>query len=305
MRIIYYLSANKTFTMKPYFLSIAAFCLLAVYARWHYVCKMRLLCDEPVIKTEQVANLKNLSLNDGSKAVLSGYEQFAFDKNGVKPTLSNDNSDFIEKAVAYLKANPDKNLKITGYYRPSEKDAKDGFYENLGLARAASIRSLMMAKGIPEDRFTLDHQMGEENLPTSAAFNAFTKTATVAANTATNNGAQFSFTNMTFSDANFDSGSDVFKPGAQFVLYADSVVTYMKANPNKNLTIIGHTDNVGEDKPNMSLGQRRAVAVKNYFLKKGIKSKIATNSKGESEPIAPNETEDGKAKNRRVNVMIN
>jgi len=291
--------------MKPYLLSIVAFCLLTIYARWHYVCKMRMLCDEPVLKTEQITKLKNLSLNDGTKAVLSGYEQFSFDKNGAKANLSADNSDFIEKAAAFLKANPDKNLKITGIYRPSEKDVKDGFYENLGLARAASLRSLLVAKGIPEDRFTLDHQLGDENLSTSATFSAFAKPTSTAENNNSSNGAQFTFTNMTFSDANFDSGSDVFKPGPQFMLYADSVVTYLKSNQNKSLTIVGHTDNVGDEKPNMSLGQRRANAVKQYFIKKGVKSKISTNSKGETDPIATNDTEDGKAKNRRVNVMIN
>ena len=292
--------------MKPYFFSIAAFCALTVYARWNYVCKIRHHCDEPVVKTEMLAKLKNLSLNEGTKAVLSDYEQFAFTGSGVDPVVSENNAAFVDKVAAYLKANPTKNLKITGLMRPSEKDLKSGFYENLGLARAATLRSLLVAKGIPEDNISLDYSTGDEALSTSAKFDLLTRTVDKKTETAAPNaGAQFTFKNMTFSDANFDSGSDVFRPGKQFEMYADSVVIYLKENANKSLTITGHTDSDGDEKANQMLGAKRAVAVKKYFAGKGVKAKIATNSKGELEPISSNQTDEGKSKNRRVNVQIN
>ena len=302
----YYLSANKYFIMKPYFLSIAAFCALTVYARWNYVCKMRHHCDEPIAKTETLAKLKNLSLNEGPKALLSDFEQFSFAGSSVEPTLSDDNSAFVEKVAEYLKANPAKNLKITGMMRPGEKDLKSGFYENLGLARAAALRSLLVAKGIPEDNISLDYSTGDEALSASAKFDVINKEVSKKAESAAPTaGAQFTFKNMTFSDANFDSGSDVFRPGKQFEMYADSVVTYLKGNATKGLTITGHTDSDGDDKANQTLGAKRAEAVKKYFATKGVKVKIATNSKGESDPISSNQTDEGKAKNRRVNVQIN
>jgi len=293
--------------MKSVWMPIVGFLLLSTYARWHYVCKMKFLCDEPIVQTDaKKAALKNLALMDASKAVLSDYEQFQFAKNATKPELSANNEDFIAKAAAYLKDHPDQNLEVTGFYRPSEKDEKSGFFENLGLARAAELRSLLVAKGIPENRITLDYGLGEEDLATSSSFSLFKATTATITTTApeADKGQQFTFTNMTFSDANFDSGSDVFKPGAQFVSYADSVVTFLKLNPNKALNITGHTDSDGSDDSNMALGGRRAKAVKQYFTSKGVKAKIATDSQGEKQPISTNETPEGKAKNRRVNIVI-
>ncbi len=292
--------------MKSVWMPIVGFLLLSTYARWHYVCKMRFLCDEPIVQADaKKGALKNLALMDASKAVLSDYEQFQFAKNATKPDLSANNEDFLAKAAAYLKDHPDQNLKITGFYRPSEKDEKSGFFENLGLARAAELRSLLVAKGIPENRITLDYALGEENLATSSSFSLYKPTAAAKdAAPETDKGQQFTFTNMTFSDANFDSGSDIFKPGAQFVAYADSVTTYLKLNPAKSLDITGHTDSDGSDDMNMSLGARRAKAVKQYFVSKGVKAKIGTNSQGEKQPIASNDNPEGKAKNRRVNIAI-
>ena len=66
---------------------------------------------------------------------------------------------------------------------------------------------------------------------------------------------------------------------------------------------MGHTDNVGNDEFNMKLGQSRSDAIKKYLIDKGVKgSQIKTGSKGKSSPIESNETEEGRAKNRRTEL---
>ena len=69
--------------------------------------------------------------------------------------------------------------------------------------------------------------------------------------------------------------------------------------------VVGHTDNVGTDAYNQKLSQRRAEAVKAYMVSLGVaKSRIYTEGKGESQPVADNKTSSGRAKNRRVEVEV-
>jgi OOP family OmpA-OmpF porin len=68
---------------------------------------------------------------------------------------------------------------------------------------------------------------------------------------------------------------------------------------------VGNTDSVGTDAYNMALGQRRAQSVKAYLVSKGVDgSRIYTESKGKSNPVASNATEEGRAKNRRTDIEV-
>ena len=76
-------------------------------------------------------------------------------------------------------------------------------------------------------------------------------------------------------------------------------------NPNIRIRIIGHTDAVGSDKDNQRLSEGRANSVRQNMIDRGIDpSRIEAIGKGKSEPIAPNDTEEGRAKNRRVEFII-
>ena len=68
---------------------------------------------------------------------------------------------------------------------------------------------------------------------------------------------------------------------------------------------VGNTDSVGSDAYNMALGQRRAQSVKAYLVSKGVDgSRIYTESKGKSNPVASNATAEGRAKNRRTDIEV-
>jgi outer membrane protein OmpA-like peptidoglycan-associated protein len=76
-------------------------------------------------------------------------------------------------------------------------------------------------------------------------------------------------------------------------------------NPKLVVEIGGHTDNIGEEGANHRLSQRRADAIKAYLVKKGIdENRILAKGYGEKEPLASNDTEAGRAKNRRTEVKI-
>lgn len=85
----------------------------------------------------------------------------------------------------------------------------------------------------------------------------------------------------------------------------DKLATVLIENPDTNINIYGHTDSKGTDSYNLSLSDRRAAAVKSYFISKGIASaRMHTAGVGEKDPIASNDTDAGRAENRRVEFAI-
>ncbi|REC76820.1 hypothetical protein DRF60_13115 [Chryseobacterium elymi] len=85
----------------------------------------------------------------------------------------------------------------------------------------------------------------------------------------------------------------------------DKLATVLVDNPDTNINIYGHTDSKGADAYNLSLSQRRADAVKTYLSRKGIaSSRMFTKGEGEAMPVATNDTDEGRAKNRRVEFAI-
>ncbi|SUD91719.1 OmpA family protein [Psychrobacter phenylpyruvicus] len=85
----------------------------------------------------------------------------------------------------------------------------------------------------------------------------------------------------------------------------DRAVEVMKNVPEMELMILGHTDSDGDDAYNKELSQRRAEAVKAYLVSKGADaSKLMTKGMGETDPIATNETENGKFRNRRIEFTV-
>lgn len=108
---------------------------------------------------------------------------------------------------------------------------------------------------------------------------------------------------FTLQNVLFESGKSTLKNQAQTDL--DNLVEYLQNKPSIHIQIIGHTDSVGNDEANLQLSKDRALAVKTYLVLKGIDStRLETDGKGEMQPIASNETEAGKQKNRRTEIII-
>ncbi len=101
----------------------------------------------------------------------------------------------------------------------------------------------------------------------------------------------------------YDFDSDVVKPQAQQNLKA--LAQSLDKYPGSDLLILGHTDSVGTDEYNSALSVRRADAAARYLISQGVvRSRIGTGGLGETEPITSNATDEGRRKNRRVEVAI-
>lgn len=100
----------------------------------------------------------------------------------------------------------------------------------------------------------------------------------------------------------FDFNSDVIRPESKFLL--DQIAAILKEHPDWKITLEGHTDNVGGGLFNKDLSARRAAAVKAYLAKAGVpETRLVSAGFGFDKPVASNDTEIGRAENRRVEIV--
>ncbi len=104
------------------------------------------------------------------------------------------------------------------------------------------------------------------------------------------------------SDALFDTNKFALKPAGKAKL--DELLAKIKDAQVESIVATGHTDSTGSDAYNQKLSVKRAEAVKAYLLSKDKNLKVTAEGKGKKEPIADNKTKAGKAKNRRVEVVV-
>ncbi|MES2242852.1 MAG: OmpA family protein [Pseudomonadota bacterium] len=105
------------------------------------------------------------------------------------------------------------------------------------------------------------------------------------------------------SDISFATGrSDV---STTFAPILNQFATSLNQNPVTTVTIIGHTDSTGSDAINNPLSIDRANSTRNYLVARGVAAnRVATDGRGSREPIADNNTNEGRAKNRRVEIYV-
>ena len=181
-----------------------------------------------------------------------------------------------------------KQIIITGQYKASEQNNTK--FENLGIARAEAIK-LLFSQKIPAERITTRAELlgedGKDHNQLSVCHSILFEPLKLVEEFE-NRAIIYHGYNTTEWDKN-----------EQIVSYLDKVAS----KEGGHVLLMGHTDNVGNDEFNMKLGQSRSDAIKKYLIDKGVKgSQIKTGSKGKSSPIESNETEEGRAKNRRTEL---
>ena len=101
----------------------------------------------------------------------------------------------------------------------------------------------------------------------------------------------------------FDQGSYLLREESYEML--EKLYDFMKSNPDVLLQIQGHTDDVGKRNANIRLSKNRALVVYNFLVGKGIQEyRLSFIGYGPLQPIAANDTEENRSKNRRVDVLV-
>ena len=108
---------------------------------------------------------------------------------------------------------------------------------------------------------------------------------------------------LTLGDVLFDTGQAALKTGALTTL--DRLVQFMGDYPERSVRIEGHTDSAGSDEANLQLSQRRADAVRQALISRGIDAgRVSATGYGETRPIAGNDTAAGRQQNRRIEIVL-
>jgi outer membrane protein OmpA-like peptidoglycan-associated protein len=109
--------------------------------------------------------------------------------------------------------------------------------------------------------------------------------------------------NFVFDNLNFNTGTTQLTP--ESVPTVNDLIVILKAYPGAEIQLVGHTDNTGDPAANTKLSQDRAVAVRDMLVNGSIDgSRITTAGYGQDKPIASNDTEEGRAKNRRTELVV-
>jgi OmpA-OmpF porin, OOP family len=100
----------------------------------------------------------------------------------------------------------------------------------------------------------------------------------------------------------FETGKSDIKPESQKII--EQIAEMLNASPSLKISVEGHTDNAGNVSSNKTLSENRAKSVMNAIVAKGIdKSRLSSKGWGQEKPVSDNNSEDGKAKNRRVEIV--
>ncbi|MFK7831834.1 MAG: OmpA family protein [Winogradskyella sp.] len=241
----------------------------------------------------------NIKINDNFNFKTSNYS--------ILEPLSTEVTSGVSKLKDYLLANPLKDIDITGYYRNDETN--DSAYPNLGLARANAVKNYLIAQGIPSKQIDTRGQLNDGINP---------------------NDANTLFGPLKFGIITLEEGAtdDALVAACDAIKKNPLVLNFNTGQAQINLTaeqrqkiadiskcvdklgvkvqVVGHTDNTGNADNNMALGQGRADFAKTYLVRNGILGEnIEAMSKGQTQPVADNNTEEGRTTNRRTVITIN
>lgn len=104
-------------------------------------------------------------------------------------------------------------------------------------------------------------------------------------------------------DVSFDTGSAAIRPAMRTVL--DPFATELRDDRSSRISIVGHTDSTGSDVINNPLSVQRAESVRDYLVTRGVPAmNVQIAGRGDREPVADNATEEGRARNRRVEIYL-
>ncbi len=256
----------------------------------------------PVTKAAAVWNVRDgATFNDG----VDEHWRFGTSKFSHMTPLSQDMQTSMAATAAYLKDNPERSLTITGYYQ--ENETNNSILPNLGLARANDINKFMRGLGVPAKQLNNAARIVGVNTIKSGVL---TK------------GAEFSFDALASGDDRlaaiksrlfgkpitlyFGTNQDNISLTAQQRTDFSDLIYYLDNVSTSKLEISGHTDGTGNRDANVALSQSRAKFVDDYLSRNGgiNTSRTSTIGHGPDKPIGSNSTNEGRAKNRRVEVTL-
>jgi outer membrane protein OmpA-like peptidoglycan-associated protein len=218
--------------------------------------------------------------------------------NADKPVADNNFAAWKERLLK--SSGQGDTLLITGWYRAAETAAAGA--ENLGLARAMALKAMMQPE-VPDSRFRLAAMTVTDSLRDGGPAMPSASFSWIKMILKKEEGAIIeSDKDVTFL---FPFNSTEKDDNPEVDAYLKKLVDKHKAT-KATFVVVGHTDDVGSPERNNQLGMGRAKAIAKILENNGIAAgRIQVLSKGETEPVAGNDSENGRQQNRRVVLTVN
>ena len=249
-----------------------------------------------------------LSIKDGTTFEAFHKNNLVFQESGfeyAKP-LSGSIQDVYQQTADYLKNTPNRAIKITGLYAENEKN--NSLFPNLGLARANIVKQILTNLGVAPQQILTDARIEptlvfQDGQLTGGIDYSFEALSASAANKAEDLEKSLDIGPLTLY---FETNARSLQLSSEQRQYFSDLSQYLSLKPKTTINVTGHTDNKGERRYNIRLARKRAAFAKDHLIRNGIKkSQIRVTSEGPDQPIASNNSEEGRAKNRRVEITIN
>lgn len=259
-----------------------------------------------------------LRIADASRFSTAANDNLLFANNSFdfnKP-LSPDLTRAYGELAAYLKANPQRRIALTGLYGSKERNSS--LLPNMGLARAANLKQYLESIGINPAQIVTQGQLqpnfalNNEQIVGGMLYGFDDMPAATPAPDTAQQAADNARLDQIARDLQadpivlyFETAKSTIEVNDQMRQKFARLIEYLTQRPQQKAIVEGHTDNVGPEKINLQYGSERAEFAKSYMVKNGLNpDRITTSSQGEANPVAPNNTTDGRAKNRRAEVSI-
>ncbi len=246
---------------------------------------------------------KRLLITDNAHGFSAGTaDNLTFNASGFafQQPLSDKLTGTFKEVAAYLTGHPDRSILVNGLYGEGEKNAS--IFPNLGIARAQSVKKYLESLGCPANQISvgsLVSPLSNDSLMIGGANYSFMDTPK-AGEVAPSKVLDKTITLYFDTNANSLTLSD-----EQRTYFAEAIA-YLGKNPKATIGVTGHTDNKGDAAKNLSLSEARAAFVKQYLTNNNINAaQIVPAGKGQAVPVADNATVEGRAKNRRVEIILN
>lgn len=205
----------------------------------------------------------------------------------------------------YLAQNPNQVINITGLYADGETN--NTAFPNLGLARANAVKNYFVDNGIPSSQTNTFGKLMPDLVPQETTLLGPVTYAILQGeeNTADEFKALHDEIKANPLVLYFNTGKAAISLTPEQRQKVANISRYLDKVEGASCKVVGHTDNTGDRITNIVLGQERADFAMSYLVRNGIASdKISATSQGPDAPIAPNDTEEGRSKNRRTVVTL-
>ena len=264
---------------------------------------------EPIEQIDQIKPIATaaLSLVDGEEFQVESDEHFNFLHSAYNYLpIGASLTGFLDKTASYLNSNTGRSLNVTGLY--GNEEINNSILPSLGLARANQLKQLLVERGVDSKRILTGDLLTETSF---AEGDTLFK------------GVNLAFSNYEIAEEvriprikneivgkplaiYFPSGQNQVNLDAeQRELFSD-IIYYLDNVSESNLSVTGYTDDTGNIEGNTRLSRKRAEFVRDYLSSNGINSsRMNSIGKGPENPVATNETSEGRALNRRVEVVLN